>query len=76
MANRRSLPKNASIAQDLKDGRLHAPAAGRNAQAILDVLGQYAPVSGHAAASGHALEIASGTGQHVVDYATALSGLT
>jgi len=69
MANRRNLPKNASVAHDLKDGRLHAPAAERNAQAIKDMLCL------HAAHTGKALEIASGTGQHVVAFAAALPGL-
>jgi hypothetical protein len=37
----------------------YSPAADRNKQAILDVLAGVLP------ASGNALEIASGTGQHV-----------
>jgi SAM-dependent methyltransferase len=43
-----------------------SPAADRNKQAILEVLRQVLP------ASGHALEIASGTGQHVAWFAGAL----
>lgn len=43
-----------------------SPAADRNKQAILDVLRQVLPDHGHA------LEIASGTGQHVAWFAAAL----
>jgi SAM-dependent methyltransferase len=43
-----------------------SPAADRNKQAILDVLRQVLPDQGHA------LEIASGTGQHVAWFATGL----
>ncbi len=66
MASPRNLPPNVSVAHDLEDGRLHAPAAARNAQVITKMICQ------HAAHSGKALEIASGTGQHVVAYAAAL----
>jgi SAM-dependent methyltransferase len=44
-----------------------SPAADRNKQAILDVLQQVLP------AQGHALEIASGTGQHVAWFAQHLA---
>ena len=46
----------------------HSPAADRNKQAILDVLVQVLPERGNA------LEIASGTGQHVAWFASGLSG--
>ena len=46
----------------------YSPAADRNKQAILDVLVQVLPERGTA------LEIASGTGQHVAWFASALSG--
>ena len=46
----------------------HSPAADRNKQAILDVLVQVLPERGRA------LEIASGTGQHVAWFAATLSG--
>ena len=46
----------------------YSPAADRNKQAILDVLVQVLPERGSA------LEIASGTGQHVAWFASALSG--
>jgi len=69
MAQRTRLPPNVSVAHDLEGGRLTAPAAERNADAITGLLRQ------HAAQTGMALEIASGTGQHVVAFATALPGL-
>ncbi|MDB5966308.1 MAG: hypothetical protein JWQ72_2808 [Polaromonas sp.] len=47
-----------------------SPAADRNKQPILDVLQQLLP------GSGRALEIASGTGQHVAWFAAALPGWT
>ncbi len=52
------------------DGRLMAPAAERNKGPILEVLKRFLP--GH----GLVLEIASGTGQHVMHFATALPELT
>ncbi|VAV87576.1 SAM-dependent methyltransferases, partial [hydrothermal vent metagenome] len=68
-AQRTRLPKNVSVAHDLEGGRLNAPAAERNAPAITEMIRQ------HAAPTGKALEIASGTGQHVVAFAAALPGL-
>ncbi|WP_299848363.1 DUF938 domain-containing protein [uncultured Roseovarius sp.] len=70
MTRHRHLPQTASIAEPGDDGRLHAPAAARNAQAIIDLMIRYAP------SGGKALEIASGTGQHVAGLARALPALT
>jgi SAM-dependent methyltransferase len=52
------------------DARLYAPAAGRNRQPILDVLEPHLP------AHGLVLEVASGTGEHVVHFAQACPGVT
>ncbi|WP_170325996.1 DUF938 domain-containing protein [Ruegeria arenilitoris] len=66
---KRSLPSNASVATEGQNGRLVAPAATRNAEALCDLLAQWAPTTGQA------LEIASGTGQHVSAFARALPGV-
>ncbi|WP_170332161.1 DUF938 domain-containing protein [Ruegeria arenilitoris] len=66
---KRSLPSNASVATEGQDGRLVAPAANRNAEALCDLLAQWAPKTGQA------LEIASGTGQHVSAFAQTLPDL-
>lgn len=50
--------------------RQHSPSAGRNREPILAVLQQVLPQSGLV------LEIASGTGQHVTHFASALPALT
>jgi SAM-dependent methyltransferase len=65
----RKLPPTASVAEPQAGGKLYAPAAARNADALCAVLTQHGP------ASGTALEIASGTGQHIVTFASALPGL-
>lgn len=65
----RCLPEAASVAQPLQGAKLSAPAAERNAEAILEVLQALAPKTGRA------LELASGTGQHAVAFARALPGL-
>ncbi|MGR3616445.1 MAG: DUF938 domain-containing protein [Paracoccaceae bacterium] len=61
----RSVPMTASVASD-QDGRLFAPSAARNTDAIC------AKLCGLVQQSGTALEIASGTGQHVIAFATAM----
>lgn len=58
------------MAQPDEGQKLHAPSAARNAPDLSAFLCQHAPQSGQA------LEIASGTGQHVVTFAAALPGLT
>lgn len=65
----RTLPPTASVAIPDESGKLVAPAATRNADDILAVLNQFAPKQGQA------LEIASGTGQHIVHFAQAMPSL-
>lgn len=65
----KGLPKSASVATPMEGAKLHAPAAARNARFLCDLLERHAPPSGEA------LEIASGTGQHIVAFAKALPGL-
>ena len=65
----RSIPKNASVAHAGEGAKLHAPSAARNAEAIAAFLAEHAPTSGSA------LELASGTGQHVTRFATTLPEL-
>ncbi len=65
----RSTPSTASVAEE-QGGKLFAPSAARNIAPICDLLEGIAP------RYGQALEIASGTGQHVVAYARRLPGLT
>ena len=70
MPRRLNLPDTASLADPMQDGRLNAPSAERNAAPITALLHHHAPDQGAA------LEIASGTGQHVAAFAAALPGLT
>lgn len=64
-----TLPPSASIANATENGKLMAPSALRNTPAIVDLLRSIAPPCGRA------LEIASGTGQHITALATALPGI-
>lgn len=63
-AARLILPDSGATRQG--DGRVSAPSAERNAGPILDLLRRHAPETGTA------LEIASGTGQHIAAFAAAL----
>lgn len=63
------LPTSASVATSEADGKLHAPAAARNVEALVDLLLRHAP------REGTALELASGTGQHAVAFAKNLPDL-
>jgi hypothetical protein len=63
------LPPSASVAHADTGAKLVAPAAERNAGVLLTLLRDHAP------ASGTALEIASGTGQHISAFAAAFPAL-
>ena len=52
------------------DARQHAPATQRNASFIIDVLKDVLPQTGHV------LEIASGSGEHIIAFAKAMPALT
>lgn len=59
------LPDSGPMTEALPDGRLSAPSAARNADVIFERLAAYVP------ARGMALELASGTGQHIAAFAQA-----
>ena len=63
MSGSRKLPPTASVTIPGDGAKLVAPAAVRNANAIGDLLAEVAPKSGHA------MELASGTGQHITAFA-------
>ncbi len=67
---KRDLPEAASQVEPREGARLFAPAAARNAAPIIDLLSDVAPDQGSA------LELASGTGQHIVALAARLTGLS
>lgn len=58
-----------SVVEPMDGDRLFAPSAGRNVDHICTLLQTYGP------ATGTALEIASGTGQHVAQFAQTLPGV-
>ncbi|MBL4769125.1 MAG: DUF938 domain-containing protein [Rhodobacteraceae bacterium] len=60
----RDPPKTASIAHAGDGAKLVAPSANRNTDALCTLLAKFAPKSGKA------LEIASGTGQHCIAFAS------
>lgn len=70
MPRRLNLPDSASVATPDTHGKLFAPSAARNADAIATLVTSLAPKSGSA------LELASGTGQHVVTLGRALPEIT
>lgn len=65
-----NLPDTASVAIPDDNGKLHAPSAARNVAAILQAIRPFVP------SNGNALEIASGTGEHMMRYAAAFPNLT
>ena len=69
MVLRKNIPSTASVVQEKSDGCLHSHAAARNSAQIIELVCNYAPVNGNA------LEIASGTGQHIVELAAAVPDL-
>lgn len=69
MSRRLNLPDSASVATPSEDGRMFAPSAARN---VLDIA---TLVASHAPETGRALELASGTGEHVVIFAHRMPGL-
>ena len=69
MVYRTKLPDTASVAVSQGNGRLFAPSAERNSAPIVNLIRRIAPESGNA------LEIASGTGQHIVQLALSLPNI-
>lgn len=63
MSRKLDLPDTASVATPSGDGRMFAPSAARNVHDIATLVAHHAP------AKGRALELASGTGEHVVIFA-------
>ena len=70
MVYRKKLPNMASVANSQGDTRLYSPSAERNSGPIVKTIQRIAPKSGQA------LEIASGTGQHIVKLASSLPNLS
>ena len=63
MSFRTNIPPTAGVVVPSSDGRLSAPSAEKNAGPITELVKEFAPDRGQA------LEIASGTGQHIVKLA-------
>lgn len=70
MPRRLNLPDSASVATPDENGRLFAPSAARNAEAIANLIAHVAPPPGKA------LELASGTGQHICAFAGRFPDMT
>lgn len=72
-----SLPPTASVANPAGGEKLSAPSALRNRDAIAALLAEVAPAPSLSSvqSSGQALELASGTGEHVIRFAAALPDL-
>ena len=70
MVFRTKLPDTASVANSQGDERLISPSAERNSTDIANLVKRIAPETGEA------LEIASGTGQHIVQLALSLPNLS
>ena len=70
MVIRTKLPDTASVANSQGGGRLFSPSAERNSTPIINLIKRFAPPTGEA------LEIASGTGQHIVQLALSLPNLS
>ncbi len=70
MPRRLNLPDSASVATPDSGGKLFAPSAARNTEPLTKALAELVPPQGRA------LEIASGTGQHIVSYAKAFPQVT
>ncbi|MHA6264847.1 DUF938 domain-containing protein [Arenibacterium sp. CAU 1754] len=66
---KRPVPPTASIANPGDGAKLVAPSAERNTGPLCDLLREVAPKTGRA------IEIASGTGQHIIAFARCLPGL-
>ena len=69
MVYRTKLPDTASVVNSQGAGRLFSSSAERNSEPIINLIKRIAPNSGEA------LEIASGTGQHIVKLALSLPNL-
>ncbi len=69
MNYRTELPSTASVVHQRSNDRLHSPAAEKNLIPITKLVTKNAPYSGKA------LEIASGTGQHILRLATVLPNI-
>ncbi|WP_282157024.1 DUF938 domain-containing protein [Shimia thalassica] len=67
MPRRDTLPPTASVTTPQDNDRLYAPSAARNVTDVVEVAKMHAPVK-----EGKALELASGTGQHIIALATVL----